>query len=266
MSFQEKLITLRKEKGYSQEELGFMLGVARQTISKWELGETTPDMSKLIELSRIFNVSIDEMVNNVENSQMSYEINDGNSNDSRKRNYIRLKVVEYEYKSKRQIRGIPLIHINIGMGLKKAKGIIAVGNVATGIIAVGAIAFGVLTFGALGIGVLAFSGIALALLFAVGGIAMGTVAVGGVAVGVLAIGGVAIGVYAIGGAAVASKLALGEYASGHISIGNKCNGVVQLFTENGGIDITKVEIENIILREFPNTWELITDIFSSIGK
>ena len=62
MKFNEKLIKLRKASGLSQEELADKLNVARQTVSKWELGETTPEMNKLIELSDLFDVSIDEMV------------------------------------------------------------------------------------------------------------------------------------------------------------------------------------------------------------
>ncbi len=61
MKFNEKLIKLRKAAGLSQEELGNRIDVARQTISKWELGETEPEMSKLIELSNLFKVSIDEL-------------------------------------------------------------------------------------------------------------------------------------------------------------------------------------------------------------
>lgn len=61
MKFNEKLIKLRKASGLSQEELGNKIDVARQTISKWELGETEPEMSKLIELSNLFKVSIDEL-------------------------------------------------------------------------------------------------------------------------------------------------------------------------------------------------------------
>lgn len=62
MTFNEKLIKLRKASGLSQEELGNKLNVARQTVSKWELGETTPEMDKLEELSNLFEVSIDELV------------------------------------------------------------------------------------------------------------------------------------------------------------------------------------------------------------
>lgn len=62
MKFNEKLIALRKEKGWSQEVLAEKLEVARQTISKWELGETTPEMDKLIQLSNLFSITLDELV------------------------------------------------------------------------------------------------------------------------------------------------------------------------------------------------------------
>lgn len=62
MKFEQKLIQYRKEKGLSQEQLAEKVNVARQTISKWELGETTPEMDKLITLSEIFEISLDELV------------------------------------------------------------------------------------------------------------------------------------------------------------------------------------------------------------
>lgn len=64
MKFYEKLFELRKEKGYSQEELADKLNVARQTISKWENGTTTPDFDNLIEISKLFEISIDDLVGN----------------------------------------------------------------------------------------------------------------------------------------------------------------------------------------------------------
>ena len=66
MKFNEKLIELRKKQGLSQEELGYKLNVTRQTVSKWELGQTTPEMDKLIEISKIFSVSVDELTNDSE--------------------------------------------------------------------------------------------------------------------------------------------------------------------------------------------------------
>ena len=64
MEIGNKIMNLRKKSGLSQEELGEKLGVARQTISKWELGETSPDLKQAKELSKIFNVSLDELVDN----------------------------------------------------------------------------------------------------------------------------------------------------------------------------------------------------------
>ena len=62
MNFGHKLQSLRKERGLSQDELGSQLKVSRQTVSKWELGETTPEMNKLISISELFNISLDELV------------------------------------------------------------------------------------------------------------------------------------------------------------------------------------------------------------
>lgn len=62
MNFNNRLYQLRKQKGFSQEELANRLNVSRQTISKWELGDSTPDMEKLIALSDLFEVSLDELV------------------------------------------------------------------------------------------------------------------------------------------------------------------------------------------------------------
>ena len=64
MGFGNKIMELRKKKGMSQEELAEKVGVARQTISKWELGETSPDLKQSKELSKIFNISLDELTEN----------------------------------------------------------------------------------------------------------------------------------------------------------------------------------------------------------
>ena len=62
MEFNNKLYNLRKQKGLSQEELASRLNVSRQTVSKWEVGESTPDMEKLAAISELFEVSLDELV------------------------------------------------------------------------------------------------------------------------------------------------------------------------------------------------------------
>ena len=62
MKFDENLRELRKEKGYSQEELAYRLNVTRQTVSKWENGSAMPDLKKLTELAEFFGVSMDELL------------------------------------------------------------------------------------------------------------------------------------------------------------------------------------------------------------
>lgn len=64
MEFNNKLYELRKQKGLSQEELANRLNVSRQTVSKWEVGDSTPDMEKLIAISDLFGISLDELVLN----------------------------------------------------------------------------------------------------------------------------------------------------------------------------------------------------------
>ncbi len=62
MEFHHKLYELRKQRGFSQEELAHRLHVSRQTVSKWELGDSTPDMEKLIAMSDLFEISLDALV------------------------------------------------------------------------------------------------------------------------------------------------------------------------------------------------------------
>ncbi|NLO10526.1 MAG: helix-turn-helix domain-containing protein [Clostridiales bacterium] len=62
MIFSEKLFLIRKNKGYSQEELAESLDVSRQAIAKWESGQSYPEIYNLIALSRLFNVTVDYLV------------------------------------------------------------------------------------------------------------------------------------------------------------------------------------------------------------
>ena len=62
MGLGKKLQSLRKELNISQEQLAEQLNVTRQTISKWELEETTPDIKQAKKLSEIFKVSLDELL------------------------------------------------------------------------------------------------------------------------------------------------------------------------------------------------------------
>ena len=59
----DRFVELRKHFGYSQEELADAIGVSRQAVSKWERGESSPDTDNLIELARLYHISLDELVN-----------------------------------------------------------------------------------------------------------------------------------------------------------------------------------------------------------
>ncbi len=62
MNLKDKLQLLRKQNGYSQEQLADKLGIARQTISKWENGQAMPEINGLILLSDLYGVTIDRIV------------------------------------------------------------------------------------------------------------------------------------------------------------------------------------------------------------
>ena len=144
MKFGEKLQKLRKERGLSQEGLAEMLNISRQAISKWESGQSYPEMDKLINISDIFGVTLDSLIkdNEIQNdTQNTVAIPFWMSRGS-----------VFEYKSKRIVFGQPLVHIHIGYGLKKAKGIIAIGNIATGVISIGFLAKGIISLGLLSLG------------------------------------------------------------------------------------------------------------------
>lgn len=63
MDLKEKLIELRREKGWTQDELALKVGVTRQAVSKWERGVIAPSTVNLIALGRLYGVSLDELAN-----------------------------------------------------------------------------------------------------------------------------------------------------------------------------------------------------------
>jgi hypothetical protein len=120
--------------------------------------------------------------------------------------------------SSRRILGLPLWSIAFGPDLERgelrghARGVFALGDLATGWLAFGGLARGLVAAGGLAFGLFAFGGGAVGILVAFGGAAVGGFAVGGAALGVVAIGGAAAGYYAMGGAAVGAHTisALGQ--------------------------------------------------------
>ena len=70
----EKLKKLRKARGLSQEQLADRLNVSRQAISKWELGESTPDTDNLVALSDYYGVSLDYLLRDQEVPEVSEKV------------------------------------------------------------------------------------------------------------------------------------------------------------------------------------------------
>lgn len=62
MILADKILSLRKNQGWSQEELAEKLNVSRQSISKWESAASIPDIDKILELSKLFGVSTDYLL------------------------------------------------------------------------------------------------------------------------------------------------------------------------------------------------------------
>ena len=72
MELGKQIYELRKKANLSQEQLAEKVGVSRQTISKWELGETAPDIKQAQVLSKVFGVSLDELTGN-DTKEVIYE-------------------------------------------------------------------------------------------------------------------------------------------------------------------------------------------------
>ncbi|MCI8304458.1 MAG: helix-turn-helix transcriptional regulator [Lawsonibacter sp.] len=255
MNFAEHLMTLRKQRGWSQEELGNQIGVTRQTVSKWEMGQSTPELEKLVELARLFNMSIDRLV-----GLEGAEERGGDFTYQQTRAEMRSLGVYYEYSSPVKVFGLPVVHIRLGFGPRLAKGIVAIGNCAVGVVAVGGGSLGVISIG----------GISLGLLFAFGGLSLGLVTLGGVAIGGFAVGGCAIGQWlaagggalsnylSIGGGAVSSGLAIGGSAFGHIAVGTEEAKGAFAFLQEGNLGME--EVWSVVKQEFPHMWDWVRSV------
>ena len=80
MNLGDKLLELRKKKGLSQEEVAFELNVTRQTISKWETNQTTPDFDKIAPLCKLYEISTDELLTGKKTEVVNNDIENKKSN------------------------------------------------------------------------------------------------------------------------------------------------------------------------------------------
>lgn len=232
MEFQERLYSLRKGRGVSQEELANVVGVSRQAVQKWEAGTSTPDIQNLSALADYFGVSLDYLVRGMEAPHVKPE-----PQPTVIHNYYGWGY-RYEFRSKTTLFGLPLVHINLGPGFQRAKGIIAIGNFAAGVVAVGGLSAGVFSVGAGTLGLLAL-----------GGMAVGGVALGGLALGLLAaVGGFALSFgFSMGGGAISRYIALGGAAFGQYAAGGMASGSVLAIGDSAssaqGLALTWSQVE-----------------------
>lgn len=277
MNLGEKLQLLRNNNRLSQEELGEKLGVSRQAISKWESGQSTPDLKKLIAISELYNITIDSLVKDeyefdvFKSNEVSSVDNQEEKKEDNKNAQIVINInkdsiftshsVEYEYKSKKSIFGVPLVHVNLGKGFKKAKGIIAVGNISCGIISSGFVSLGVLSCGFLSIGGISLGLISIAILLAIGVFSLGSFSVGAISVGIFSFGAVSIGKYAFGACAIASDIAIGDYARANVAIGNTVEGI-----NNLPLDTPLKEVKDLLKKEYPNLNQWIIKVIDFCMK
>lgn len=258
MTFAEKLMELRKQRGWSQEELGERLGVTRQTVSKWELGLTTPEMEKLAAMGELFGISLDELVRGGENYKVVGDVPEQRVIVVRKSRFV-----NGEFKSEKKVMGKPLVHINLK---GRANGFLAIGLMARGVFAIGLMSMGVVTIGLLSIGVvvlgalaaigIAASGMIAAGVFAFGAVAAGVFSFGAISFGWLSYGAVSMGTYTIG-ALSKGTIAIGANASGIIALGEDTAGEIQLH-----LPITADEFRAVVESRLPNTPKFVTDLFS----
>lgn len=88
-----KLVNLRKEKKLSQDALADKLGVTRQTISNWELNITKPDIIQIKNLSEIFNMSIDELLDNNTKDIIEKKISNTEKLTNKTNKYIKITLI-----------------------------------------------------------------------------------------------------------------------------------------------------------------------------
>lgn len=248
MEFSEKLMTLRRREGFSQEQLADRLGVTRQSVSKWESGAATPELVKLIALSELFGVSVDYLVKDYleepgrvqpegETSRLEDKI------DDLAREYKRSWGPYFSYTSRARIFGLPLVSIRFGRDRHPSRNTLAVGIIAVGNFSVGLISVGLISLGGLSLGMITFGGLAL----------------GCVSIGVAALGVTAMGLYAAGVAAMGCEVAVGVAANGPVAIGQEAAGKSVLLWGDG---LTHAQAEAFLLENHPKLWEPLLHVLS----
>ena len=217
MTLGEKLSKLRKEYNYTQEQLAEILGVSRQSISKWESDIAYPETDKLIKMGKLFECSMDYLLNEDIIEKQGIEPKETETFWDKFKKQLR------ERKSEKMIFGMPLYHIGknahgfFAVGIR-ARGVFSVGLMSRGIVSLGLLSLGVISIGLLSLGLIS-AGVFSAGLLAVGSIALGLFAAGAISAGLISFGALSVGCFSTGALAVGKYAAVGDHAYGMIAIG-----------------------------------------------
>lgn len=236
MTLGEKIAKQRKELNYTQEQLADILGVSRQSISKWEANIAYPETAKLIEMGKMFDCSMDYLLNE--------DITEKQSVVPKETETIwgKFKKQFHERKSEKMVCGMPLYHIGrnahgfFAVGFK-AKGVFSIGLMSRGIFSLGLLSLGIISIGLLSLGLIAAGTFSLGLL-AVGAIALGLFAAGAISVGIVSFGALSVGCFSSGALAIGKYVAVGDHAHAmcqwiyRIFLLQKCITHISLIGEN----------------------------------
>lgn len=260
MNFSEKLTSLRRGEGLSQEQLADRLGVTRQSVSKWESGTAVPELAKLVALSELFHVSVDYLVKDyIERPEAAEPAAEHSATRLEEQveelsSYFRV----WAWDSKTRVFGLPLVSVRLrlfGSAMRHkdvARGVIAIGNIAVGLVSLGIISVGVLSLGVISAGLLAL-----------GGLALGPAALGVVAIGLAAFGVSAVGLWCSGGVtALSGGIAVGVAAVGDTAVGSDAAGNHILLWGEG---LTRTQVEAFLLEYHPDLWKPLLRIFGVLG-
>lgn len=263
MTLGNKLSRLRKENNYTQEQLAEILGVSRQSISKWESDISYPETDKLIHLSNLFGCSLDYLLkendesndygkkSDFDNSDSNYANSGSNYSDAYSNAYYAktdYSDSEYSYgKSENYSQsdvidnGLNIVKKHLherksdktfcGLPLwhigRNAKGIIAIGLNAKGFLAIGMKATGVISIGMLSMGIISLGMLSISLI-ALGMMSLGVLAVGCFALGIFSVGAISVGIIALGGVSV-GKFAVGGVAMGkYLAYGGNAKAMIAI--------------------------------------
>ena len=217
MTLGEKLSRIRKEHNYTQEQLADILGVSRQSISKWESDIAYPETDKLIRIGKLFGCSMDYLLNDDITEMQGFEPEEKETFWDSIRKQFR------ERKSEKMIFGMPLYHIGknahgfFAVGWK-ARGVFSIGLISRGIVSLGMLSLGVISIGLLSLGLIS-AGVFSTGLLAVGAIALGIFAIGAISVGLISFGALSVGCFSTGALAAGKYVSVGDHAYGMIAIG-----------------------------------------------